>query len=369
MGERGNSLLRILDRGAGIPLTMALGAVRRRRGLPARPGSIGLFVFGAIGDTLLASALLAELARQLPGARRTIFTSKNNHGVLELLEELGEVVPLPIGNPLAALAAMRGHGCDVLVDTSPWPRVSAVLAALGPMGFTVGFRTPGQCRHWAYDAAVEHRDDRHELENFRALLGPLGIRDCRAAVPLRRDMGDLPAGLPGSYVVFHPWAEGFRCELREWPLDRWVDLGRELFRRGLGIVITGSKKDAPRAVELAGILAQGGPVERVAVLAGRTSLRGTAAALLRAAAVVSINTGTMHLAALLNCPLVALHGPTNPLRWGPLGSRSVVVGPGREAGCGYLSLGFEYPRRPPECMGRVSVDAVLERLGEMLATG
>jgi ADP-heptose:LPS heptosyltransferase len=81
---------------------------------------------------------------------------------------------------------------------------------------------------------------------------------------------------------------------------------------------------------------------------------------------VSVNTGIMHISALLERPTLALHGPTNPRRWGPLGKTAVVIGPGPECGCGYLNLGFEYPRSPPDCMARISVEEVLARLGTML---
>jgi heptosyltransferase-3 len=76
----------------------------------------------------------------------------------------------------------------------------------------------------------------------------------------------------------------------------------------------------------------------------------------------------MHLAALLEKPLVALHGPTNPHRWGPVypshsseGS-TLVLGPGLEEGGAYLNLGFEYPENPTYLMDQISVEAVIVAL-------
>jgi ADP-heptose:LPS heptosyltransferase len=74
----------------------------------------------------------------------------------------------------------------------------------------------------------------------------------------------------------------------------------------------------------------------------------------------------MHLAALLDVPMVALHGPTNPQRWGPLGRAAAVAGPGPECGCGFLNLGFEYPASPPACMERIDVSEVARLLRPML---
>ena len=103
-------------------------------------------------------------------------------------------------------------------------------------------------------------------------------------------------------------------------------------------------------------------------LAGQADLVTTAAYLQKAAAVVSVNTGTMHLAALLEVPLVALHGPTNPDRWGPTypGSGSkvtpIVIGPGLDEGGAYLNLGFEYPQNPQYLMNQISPQDVIEAL-------
>jgi ADP-heptose:LPS heptosyltransferase len=103
-------------------------------------------------------------------------------------------------------------------------------------------------------------------------------------------------------------------------------------------------------------------------LAGQTNLLTTAAYVNGAAAVVSVNTGTMHLAALFNKPLVALHGPTNPDRWGPVypgasnGQNTLVLGPGLKEGGAYLNLGFEYPQNPIYLMDQISVEAVVDAL-------
>jgi len=76
-----------------------------------------------------------------------------------------------------------------------------------------------------------------------------------------------------------------------------------------------------------------------------------------AACVVSVNTGNMHLAAALNVPVVGLHGPTNPARWGPIGGNAQIVRPSSDECC-YLNLGWEYPRNPPDCMGAIAVEQV-----------
>ena len=76
----------------------------------------------------------------------------------------------------------------------------------------------------------------------------------------------------------------------------------------------------------------------------------------------------MHLAALLGVPLIALHGPTNPDRWGPnypgqtTEVSPIVLGPGRDQGGAYLNLGFEYPENPTYLMNQISSQELVEAL-------
>jgi ADP-heptose:LPS heptosyltransferase len=74
--------------------------------------------------------------------------------------------------------------------------------------------------------------------------------------------------------------------------------------------------------------------------------------------VVSVNTGIMHMADALSGSLVALHGPTNARRWGPVSTTSISL-ESPLPGAGYLDLGFEFPRQVPDCMKALSFDTVL----------
>ena len=79
----------------------------------------------------------------------------------------------------------------------------------------------------------------------------------------------------------------------------------------------------------------------------------------RARVVVSVNTGVMHLAAILGTPTVSINGPNRNGRWGPIGPRAIgVEAPGE--GCGYLHLGFNFDGEATDCMKRITVDMVAD---------
>ena len=84
-------------------------------------------------------------------------------------------VLLNLTDPMATLRQIRSEGLDAMLDFTSWQRLTAFYSLLSGAHFTAGFRTPGQRRGRGYDLAVLHRDDRHEVENFRSILRALGL--------------------------------------------------------------------------------------------------------------------------------------------------------------------------------------------------
>ena len=370
--ERGRGFLRKLDRWIGVPALLGLSLFRKKRPKPAQFNSIGICIFAAIGDALLASSIIADLRNAFPGSKITVFATTANSTTFDLITGYDDLVIVPITNPWAAIGVVGAHPVDILIDTSQWPRIGALVAALSGALWTIGFETKGQNRHYSYDICVKHKPKAHELDNFRSLLAPLGVQ-ARAMPPL--DLSTLLGidclNIKQPYLVLHPWASGNHFELREWPTASWVSLTSKVLRSGYGVVITGGPSDVARAADLCL------QIERVSEnlasgallnLAGQANLLTTAAYVNGAAGVVAVNTGTMHLAALLGKPLVALHGPTNPDRWGPIypgagnEQNALVLGPGLNEGGAYLNLGFEYPENPIYLMDQISVGAVVDAL-------
>ena len=60
-------------------------------------------------------------------------------------------------------------------------------------------------------------------------------------------------------------------------------------------------------------------------LMGMTSVGALAGLLRDARLVISNDTGTMHIAGILNTPVIALFGPTNPKEYGPLGDNHRLI--------------------------------------------
>jgi heptosyltransferase-3 len=364
--SRSGELARLLDRHVFGCLLRAIGAVRSRRNRPLNPSKIGLVVINAIGDALIASAIIEDVRRIFPEAHITLVVSNGNRSVVPLIPCIDDTLVLPLFRPCRSVSQLRRRAFDLIIDCTQWARITAVYASLSG-AYCVGFRTPGQPRSFAYDFSVDHSGVRHELYNFRALLDPIGIVPLcfpRVEIPLE-SRAEMPTEIrEGPYIVLHPWAGGENGWRREWPIMYWVALAERIAARGYSILVTGGPSDRPVAEQLIVDAASNGVVVRN--VAGKFSLPATAALIEGATAVVCVNTGVMHLASCLGVPLVALHGPTNPTRWGPLSERSAVIQPS-QGPRGYLNLGFEYPRNVIDCMPSIAVDAVWRALLHLLA--
>ncbi|MBO4300143.1 MAG: glycosyltransferase family 9 protein [Desulfovibrio sp.] len=369
MGERGNSWQRQLDYWAGIPLACVSAALRRRSVTVPEVKRLGFLCLGAIGDVLLLSSLVTALRQRLPYAHLAILTSRANAAAAQLVPGIDNNATFGVREIPSMISWLRSQQFDVLVDSTQWARLGAILSNLSGAKVTVGFATPGQHRSLGYTYRVVHRNDRHEVENFLA-LGRVLFSDLtglpRLALP-DSPLPDVPADLRADLcaeeqrrVYLHMWPAGVHAELKEWPEACWANLATELSHRGCTVYLTGGPSDEQRNAAFLRAF----PHCRARSLAGRISLRCMGALFAKAAGVVSVNTGTMHLAALAGAPTVGLHGPTNPLRWGPVGPRVRALLP-RKGTCAYLNLGFEYHKPYTRCLETLPVVDVLNALHDL----
>lgn len=357
--ERGQGLMKRVDLCVGGVFLYVLGAIRKKRSVPSEYSTVGIFAFAAIGDSILSSFLISEVRKLANVSKVIVFASKSNAGIYDLFKGFDEISIVPVTNPFQAIRLVRQFNVDILIDTSQWPRIAAILAAFTRSKFTIGFKTRQQFRHYAYDACVEHNSTVHEVDNFRKLLNPLGV-ESRAYPRITKDVQATGAShiTSDKYIVFHPWAAGTNSAMREWPITYWCNLAETLIETGYTIVITGGPGDADRAEELRKLIGGASVINAAA----KFGFSGVAEIIRGAACVICVNTGIMHLSAMLDTPMISLHGPTNPSRWGPVSKERGVLAVSEREGGMYLNLGFEYPKKPKYLMDKISVDAVVNAL-------
>ena len=360
--QRGSRTNRILDHYLGIPLLNLAASFHRRRSRPASPEHIGVLCSPALGDTLLFSAVLLDLRAHYPAARITHFCTKQNLAAAEILAGADQRVLIDLTRPAAAIRALRSQPLDLLVDFTAWQRLTAFFSLLSGAKFTAGFHSPGQRRSRGYDLAVLHRRDQHEVENFRDLLRALAVPVAHEPAVALPTPAVEPLRGEQDLIALHPWASGHRSQLREWPESGWLALAPLLARPGTLVVVTGAPADLPRMQPFTAKLEQSGL--RAIAFVSPDGFVSLAQVLRRARLLVSVNTGVMHLAALLGTPTLSLNGPTADHRWGPRGARVASVSPPDGSG-GYLHLGFEFDGQPEDVMQRITVQQAAEAAAKL----
>jgi heptosyltransferase-3 len=354
--KRGSTINRLLDFYLGIPILNLLASFRRKGVYPAHPDRIGLLFNPALGDTLLASAAIQDIRSIFPTAKLILFAGNSNIAAAKLLPEIDAIHILPITRPLNAIRILRQSNLDLMLDFTAWQRITALYTLMSGARFTVGFERMKQYRHRGYDKAVPHRGDCHELDNLHRFTCSLGAKT-KSDPRLLITSGTLPVVFQkGAVIVFHPWASGARSRLREWPDDCWTSLAQQLMAPGQTLLLTGSPVDENRCHELCKKISTQGI--QVQALIGQDGITGVARVLKHAEMLISVNTGIMHLGAILGVPTVCINGPTALHRWGPVGPRVANVCPSDGSG-GFLDLGFEYRGRSTDTMNKISVSDVM----------
>ncbi len=358
--SRGNALAKILDRIIGIPILAGISCFPRHKKSTSPINSLAIVSIGCIGDTLLLDGPLRDLLTTYPQCKVTLFASKANTEMATMLSTVHKVVTLPLGNPIQAIRKLRAKHFDICIDAGQWARISAIYARMIPARQRIGFASPDQHRHFAFDTPIKHRSNQHEIENFRDLfvmLNEKGNNIPSIDIPIPSKFPDQP------YVVFHMIPSGKNAHMKEWAKERWKLLAEYCVQKGLTVLYSGSSADSFRTEAQAKIADN--PL--IKSIAGKTTLPELAFILQNAQIVVSVNTGIMHLAAATGARLIALNGPTSSKRWGPVAAPESTISLNANSPCApCLHLGFEYGCNENKCMESIQVKRVIEAMKILL---
>lgn len=365
----------------------ALSPLRWTRGATpaATPSRVLLLRLERIGDLLMTHAAIAKARALWPNAEIDLAVGSWNAPLARLMPDVSrvDVVDVPwlaregtgLSWPalLAHAGTWRDRRYDLVINFEPDIR-SNLLAWRSGAPRRIGYWTGGGGA--LLTEALAYEPTRHVAVNADRLLQ---AADPRASVvdapaPLLRpddasvaEAARLLASAPTGHRLIGLHVSGGR-ESKQWHLDRFAGVGRALAADGhVTLVLTGGPGD--RALVDA-VRAHLGGVP-VIDTAGQLDLPATAALLARLTLFITGDTGPMHLASAVDTPVVALFGPSDPRRYGPLASRQQVVRVQLPCSpCGQVRLPPERCRgHVPDCMDGITVDAVVDAARRMLREG
>lgn len=280
---------------------------------PNPPVRILVVRLGAMGDIIHTLPAAASLKQSLPGSRLTWAIAPKWAPLLEGNPFVDRVIPIERGS-LAALALSRRQlqqePFDFAVDFQGLIQ-SALVASVARPDRIYGFDRSHVREKLAalfystYAASLS----KHVVDRNLDLARAAGAATMLHAFPL--PPGEPEQALPaGDFVLASPlagWAS------KQWPIESYSALAARLERVGIPLVVNGP----PASADL---------LSRIAGARPHTSaLPGLIDATRRAAAVVGVDSGPLHLAAALGKSGIAIFGPTDPERNGPYGGSLQVL--------------------------------------------
>jgi heptosyltransferase-2 len=324
-----------------------------------------------LGDAVMALPLIADIRRAWPtthltvagrGSVAALFGMSDHVTAIEVLEGAGGLGAIAAASKNARALARGAFDAALLLPNS---FLSAWVAARAGIDERWGFRADWRGRLLTRSAERPPKDV-HQAEYYQALGSALGVatgppyahlavddasRESARALLANAGVTD---GMP--FVVLAPGAAYGRA--KQWLPERFAELARLIAdNRGFPSVLVGARADQSTCREIAAA------APRAIDLSGRTTLATLAGVLSLSQAVVSNDSGAMHLAASVGARVVALFGATNekktaPLRAGEDAPTPVVVS--TNVWCRPCML-----RECPidhRCMSEISAHAVLQHI-------
>jgi ADP-heptose:LPS heptosyltransferase len=366
-----------------------LSPLRWFRGSPhaTRVRRVLLLRLERIGDLLMVLEAIQDARVAWPDAEIDVAVGVWNDALARLIPGIGrvEIASAPwlsrgaSGDSWSALVAAarkwRNNRYDVVLNFEPDIRSNA-LAWLTAAPRRVGYSSGGGGAFLT--DAVPYDPTAHVSVNARRLVA----RATRSSAMTGDVAGASPRGallttLPADSVAkAETLVAGARLPLiglhasggrlsKQWHLDRFGAVARTLAERHQAtIVLTGDSTDR----QLVDDVRQRMPGVPTIDACGTLGIVDLAALLARLDVLVTGDTGPMHLAAVVGTPVVALFGPSNPVRYGPLGPRHRVLRVDLPCSpCGQVRLPPERCRgHVPDCMDGIQVEMVVAAADEVL---
>ncbi|WP_263143309.1 lipopolysaccharide heptosyltransferase II [Pseudomonas sp. RIT-PI-AD] len=327
-----------------------------------------------VGDMVMAQTLFACLKQRHPDCRIDVLAPDWSRPLLERMPQVREALSLPLGHGAFELATRRriGQGLKGRYDQAillPNSLKSALVPFFAGIPQRTGWR--GEMRYGLLNdiRTLDKRRYPLMIERFMALAYPPGS-ELPTPYPrpsLRIEPADREAALAAfglsldrPVLALCPGAEF--GEAKRWPAEHYAKVAELKVRAGWQVWLFGSQKDHPGGEDIRMRLIPG-LREEVTNLAGRTSLAQAIDLLACAGAVVSNDSGLMHVAAALDRPLVAVYGSTSPLFTPPLASQVEVVRLGIDCSpCFDRTCRFGHY----DCLRQLKPPPVMDALGRLV---
>jgi heptosyltransferase-2 len=318
-----------------------------------------------IGDTIMMQPLLMRLKARAPQAEIHVLAPAWSAPLLARMPEVTASIENPFAHGKFDWAGRKALGRR-LTETdfaAAYVLPNSWKSALVPWFAGIPKRTGyhGEARYvllndrHRFDAAAMPR----LVDRYAALAGPLDgptPNPRLTSTPAQQRAARTALGLPVDVapIIFCPGAE--YGPAKRWPARHFAALAQKVSRDGTPVWAVGGAKDAEAGAEIERLSA--GAVQN---LCGRTNLEQAIDLIAGARAVVSNDSGLMHVAAALERPLAAVYGSSSPAYTPPLSAHARIISLGLECSPCFKR---ECPLGHLDCLNKLQPEQVLAALDD-----
>ncbi|MDI6890024.1 MAG: glycosyltransferase family 9 protein [Thermodesulfovibrionales bacterium] len=353
-----------------ITLSQQLNVPKRnnRRAIPSRFLVVSTT---GIGDTLWGTPAIRALKETYPDSYLGVLTNQIGSELLQENPNIDEffifrrggraIFSLPV-----LLKILRQKKFEVAFIFHASDRVIWPLVFFTGAGEIIGtYDTKGL--DFILTRSTDQLLHSHAIENRLALVRQLGANTEDRALELyltveernRMEQFLKDRGINRDVLIvgLHPGAKNV---YRRWPSKNFIDLGNILIKKlNCQILITGSKKENSLVDEISAKINGAIPI------AGKLSIRESAALIEKMDLFITNDTGPMHIAFALETPTIAMLSPSNPNNCGPYkakGKYRIIKKPQTCTPCIYKKC------YNPVCMEHITVEEVVADAESLLGS-
>ncbi len=317
--------------------------------------NIAVMKFFGMGSIIVASKSLAALRDLYPNAKIHFVTFKSNKAILDIIKLTDENHFVDPSTPQSFLTStlrvardLRRAKCDLVLDLEFFAKFPLVLGSMAGIPRKAGFYlTVEGWRKELLDVTGFYNSYFHTSDIFLSLVYLVATNDHyylnfgdfaakykyprvnpseleRAA--LRAKLGNF--GIRSTdplFVINANTSPDLAPEARKWPAERYAQLADELCAQ-----VPNSRAlfiGAPNEREYVKSVAQHCKSGRAHVIAGDVTLNELLVLFAEAKLVVSNDSGPMHLACLVDAPIIGLFFADSPTLFAPIGTNVRAVAP------------------------------------------
>jgi len=307
--------------------------------MPSGGRELNILVVGPswVGDMVMSQSLLLRLKADYPECNIDVLAPDWCRPVLARMPQINRAIPMPVGHGALQWGVrktlaekLRPHHYDQSIILP-----NSLKSALVPWMAKIAKRTSwrGEMRYGlvndirkldknAFPLMVQRyialaEPEKDSAEQLKPLLRPclqIDIEQQQAVFSQYKLREDVIAFCPGA--EFGP--------AKRWPHYHFATLASLLIAQGKQIVCLGSAKDTAAIEQIKARLSDDECAHFVDV-SGKTSLTQAIDILDRVSAIVSNDSGLMHIGAAVDTPMLALYGPTSPDFTPPLSDNAEVI--------------------------------------------